>query len=127
MPLPLISQGMDDFESDAETLVEVPLLPTRDAGRNISKPALGRRGIEWRNKLLDGILLRLKFKQLKALGKTKDEILDEEPGYYFDFEYHDLDKEPWHRRNKSLSDLQSAIGTATGYSAWEICGASKSL
>lgn len=115
---------MDDFESDAETLVEVSLLPTRGRGRNISKPALGRRGIEWRNKLLDGILLKLKVKQLKALGKTKDEILDEEPGYCYDFEYHDLDKVPRYRRNKPLSDLQSGIKTAAGYSACEICGAS---
>jgi hypothetical protein len=57
------------------------------------------------------------------MGLTKDEIVDVEPGYYYDADYHDLTgPEEWFRRNKSMTDLSSAVGTAVGYSAWEYCG-----
>jgi hypothetical protein len=101
-------------ESDSETLFEEPLTSY--------KPSLGKRGRFWRAKLLQGIISRLKIMSLKAMGKTDDEIVEEEPGYYYDEEYHGLASESWFRRNKTTSNLGSAVGTSKGYSAWEWCG-----
>jgi hypothetical protein len=102
-------------ESDTETLCEEPISFQ-------IKGTLGERGLLWRNKLFEAIASRLKINRLKALGWTKDEIVDEEPGYYYDDEYHGFNNESWFRRNKSCADLSSAVGTAAGYSAWEYCG-----
>lgn len=113
----------EGYESDTETLFEVPSSPPISL-LQISKPQIPKRGIEWRKKLLNGIAERIRITKLKLMGKTKDEIVDREPGYYYDPEYHELDNEPWFRRNKSMSDLSSAVGTAAGYSAWEVCGES---
>jgi hypothetical protein len=100
--------------SDTETLCDELISPC--------KPKLGKRGRLWKNKLFDAIASKLKIKRLKALGWTDEEIVYEEPGYYYDDEYHGLGSEKWFRRNKSCSDLSSAVGTAAGYSAWEYCG-----
>jgi len=102
-------------ESDTETLCEESI-------SSLVKWKLGKRGLLWRNKLSDAIASRLRIKRLKSLGWTNDEIVDEEPGYYYDEEYHGLTTESWFRRNKTCTDLSSAIGTAAGYSAWEYCG-----
>ncbi len=101
-------------ESDTETLCEESI--------SSYKPKLGKRGLLWKNKLFDSIASKTKIKRLRSLGWTDEEIIYEEPGYYYDDEYHGLASEAWFRRNKSCSDLSSAVGTAAGYSAWEYCG-----
>jgi hypothetical protein len=83
---------------------------------------LGKRGLEWRNKLLQGIASRTKTTQLRALGWSKEEIVEEEPGYYYDEEYYGFSSETWFRRNKSYADLSGAVATHEGYSAWERYG-----
>jgi len=104
---------LDSVEWDCETLYDEPY---------ICKPTLGERGREWRDKLINGIASRARIMVLKALGWSKDEIVEEEPGYYYDPEYHDLCASVWFRRTKSLADLSRAVGTVAGYSAWEWCG-----
>ena len=101
-------------DSDTETLYEQPI--------STPKVTLGRRGLEWRDKLLKAVASKIKIAKLKALGWTKDEIADQEPGYYYDEEYHGLTSSSWYRQNKSFGDLSNAIGTSKGYSAWEWCG-----
>ena len=101
-------------ESDTETLYEgeTPLIP---------KPKLGKRGLEWMNKLLHALEFRIKVVKLKARGWTEDEIADEVPEYYYDEEYHGLTSSGM-RRVKSTSDLMGAVGTSKGYAGWEWCG-----
>ena len=101
-------------ESDTETLCEEPI--------SSYKPKVGKRGLLWKNKLFDSIASKIRIKLLKNLGLTDEEIVYEEPGYYYDDEYHGLTSATWFRRNKSCSDLSSAVGTAAGYSGWEYCG-----
>lgn len=101
-------------ESDTETLCEEPT--------SSPKVKLGKWGLLWKNKLYDAITSKLKINRLKALGWKNEEIVEEEPGYYYDDEYHGLNTESWFRRNKSCNDLSSAVATAAGYSAWEFCG-----
>ena len=95
-------------DSDTETLVEEPISPP--------KPGLGKRGREWRDKLVNGILFRTTVVLLKTLGLTDDEIIELEPDYFYEEDYHGL---TWLRRTKSLADLSSATGTSQGYSGWE--------
>jgi hypothetical protein len=99
-------------DSDTETLYDEPIAT--------SKLKLGERGRKWRAKLLDAVALRIKISIYKAIGMSKDEIVEIEPGYYYDAEYHDLSEpHPWYRRNKSMSDLSATVGNAAGCSAWE--------
>jgi hypothetical protein len=108
-------------ESDTETLYDEPI---SHSWTHSKKKILehGRRGLEWKRKLLQGIASKVKIARLKARGWTKDEIADEEPGYFYDEEYHGLTSELGFRRNRSCSDLSSAVGTYAGYHAWEYCG-----
>jgi hypothetical protein len=111
-----LKMSSSGYDSDTETLFEEPI-----SKFNFFK--LGPRGHEWRDKLLNGIASRTKIVKLKAKALSKEEIVDVEPGYYYDADYHDLTGLEWFRRNKSVADLSSAVGTAAGYSAWEYCGA----
>ena len=114
--------------SDEETLCEEPLFSSVSEiicrePISISKLKLGERGRIWRDKLFNGIALKVKIAKLKARGLTKDEIVDEEPGYYYDEEYHDLlGPQAWYRRNKTTTDLSCAVGSVAGYSPWEYYG-----
>jgi hypothetical protein len=105
-------------ESDTETLFEEPISPTpRYYTKSINQ--LGKRGLEWNRKLVQSIASKLKITRFKALGWTRDEIAAEDPGYVYDVEYHELPTELGSRRTRSCSDLQNAVGTVSGYSAWE--------
>ena len=87
-----------------------------------SKITLDKRGLEWHEKLLQAIESRINITKLKALGWTRDQIVEQEPGYYYDEEYHELAPLSGYRRNKSLGDLSNAIDTYKGHSAWKRCG-----
>ena len=100
------------YNLDNETLLEESIGTSQSKSPKFSQPRLGKRGLEWRDKLLIDISLRIRITRLKFLGKTKEEITHEEPGYYYHDEYHELDKELWYRRNKSMSDLHNTVGTA---------------
>ena len=100
-------------DSDTETLYEEPTSLN-------SKPKLGVRGLLWLNKFTHAMEYRFKVANLKNQGKTKDEIVDAVPEYYYDEEYHDVCIGM--RRIKSTTDLMGAVGTSKGYSAYEWCG-----
>jgi hypothetical protein len=82
---------------------------------------LGPRGLTWLENLLRRIKSKIFIGRLKAKGYTKDEIVNVEPGYIYDEDYH-LPEGIYYRLNKSTTDLDTAIGTSAGYSAWEWCG-----
>jgi hypothetical protein len=73
---------------------------------NSTQP-LRKRGEEWKNKLIGAIQSRILRLRLKALGWTDTAILDFEPSYYYDEEFHGLHDEPGYLKSKSLSDFRT--------------------
>ena len=72
------------YNFDTETLLEESIGTSQSKSPKFCQPRLGKRGLEWRDKLLIDISLRIRITRLKFLGKTKEEITHEEPGYYYD-------------------------------------------
>jgi hypothetical protein len=85
-------------------------------------PKLGKRGLEWHEKLRRAISIRVRVLRLKALEWTNEQICKVDPGYCYDEEYHGLTSSTGFRRNKSMGDLFCAVGTNQGYSGYEWCG-----
>lgn len=121
------------YGSDTETLCDEPLshpsqysttkiLDSKIKVFDAKLKELGKRGLEWQQKFLQAVSTKIKINRLRNLGWTKDEIVQIEPGYEYDAEYHGLTSELGYRRTLSCSDLSNCIGTVAGYAAWEYCG-----